>query len=125
MLPISLEWLPSLHVGNTVPGSAGCPSAAGELSSQTVRGAALPLQPMRHCPDRDPGEQGAAPAACVPVLQRVCMPGGRQCLSSLHSSPDGLWVVISAGWWWQLDEWAVEFGEIIKEPDSHSVPDNK
>lgn len=39
--------------------------------------------------------------------------------------PGGGWVVISVVWWWKLDEWAVEFGEIIKEPDSHNAPDNK
>lgn len=42
-----------------------------------------------------------------------------------HRSSDGMWVVITAAWPRHLDEWAVEFGEIIKEPDFHSAPDNK
>lgn len=39
--------------------------------------------------------------------------------------PNGMWVVITAAWCGHLDEWAVEFGEIIKEPDFHTAPDNK
>lgn len=68
-------------------------------------------------------EKGTPQPPCpVPMMERRWV-----CQEPPPAAPRtvGGWVAISAAWWWQLDEWAVEFGEIIKEPDSHNAPDNK
>lgn len=87
----------------------------------TTHGAVLGCLCMQEVNSRAGSPEGVAGDEEHPLRLQDAVPGGWQPLAVPRWSVGGnLGSLVVA-----LDEWAVEFGEIIKEPDSHNAPDNK
>lgn len=65
--------------------------------------------------------QGGSGVRSIPCACRTPCPGAGSTLAVPRWSVGGNLGSLAVA----LDEWAVEFGEIIKEPDSHNAPGNK